>query len=55
MVTLSHTLWKHEMIRTVDIDMLETKRSKPLHILWPNLLPSVAQFVQRVLYVPGVP
>src|SRR6266487_6366094 len=55
MVALSHTLWKNKMVRAVDIDMLETKRSKPLHILWPNLLPVVAQFVQRILYIPGVP
>ncbi len=54
MVALSHTLWKNEMIRAVDIDMLETKRSKSLYILWPNLLPAVAQFVQCILYVPGV-
>jgi hypothetical protein len=55
MMALSHTLWKHEMIGAVDIDMLKTKRSKPLYILWTNLLSAVAQFVQRILDVPGVP
>src|SRR5947209_18567032 len=55
MMALSHTLSKNKMIGAMHIDMLETQRSKPLHILWPNLLPVVAQFVQRILYVPGVP
>ncbi len=54
-MALSHTLWKHEMIGTVNIDMLKAKRSKPLHILWSNLLPTVAQLVQRILHIPSVP
>lgn len=33
MMAVSYTLWKHEMIGAMNIDMLETKRSDPLHIL----------------------
>jgi len=55
MAALSHTLWEHEMIGAVNIDMLKAKRSKPFHILWSNLLPTIAQLVQRILDIPGVP
>jgi hypothetical protein len=55
MIALSYALWKHEMIGAMDIDMLETKRSEPLYILWSDLLPIVPQFVQRILKIPGVP
>ena len=55
MVALSHTLWKNKMVRAVDIDMLKTKRSEPLYILWSIPLPVVAQFIQRILHIPGVP
>ncbi len=33
MVTLSYTLWKHKMIGAMDVNVLETQRSNPFHIL----------------------
>ena len=33
MVALSHALWKHKMIGAMNINMLETQRSNPFHIL----------------------
>lgn len=55
MVTLSHALWKNEMIGSMDVDMLETERSEAFYILWSSLLPVVPQFIQRILEIPGVP
>jgi len=54
-VALSYTLWKNKMIRAMNINMLETQRSEPFHVLWQNLLPAVPQFVQCILEIPGVP
>jgi hypothetical protein len=55
MVTLSHAFWKHEMIRAMDIDVLETQRSNPFHILSSSFLPVIPQFIQNILHIPGVP
>jgi len=34
MMALSHTLWKHEMIGPMNIEMLKAKRSKPFYFLF---------------------
>jgi hypothetical protein len=55
MMALSHTLRKNKMIGSMDVDMLETQRSEALYILWSSLLSAIAQVVQRILEIPGVP
>ncbi len=55
MVTLSYTLWKHKMIGAMDVNVLETQRSNPFHILSLSFLPVILQFIQNILHIPGVP
>jgi hypothetical protein len=55
MMALSDSLWKHEMVGAMDIDMLETQRRALLYVLLSSLLSAVAQLVQCILDIPGVP